>query len=328
MLADALKVEDELVKIVRRFTHEIVEGNDEEYTSRVLSAVRFASLASNPSIETIVPSRIWNPADHHSYPESFRSSCRTLLLCSRANYCQKTFPKPVDKVNAAGMLPRAVWMEILSYAHRDCKLKLSCQKLYSVKYLLIKTPLKSVGFETPKSEVAFLRQRLAEEKAKTQRLNKAKLEAEARFSLAEKERDAYRHLVQRLKARLSASLPGTAVDAIIESTEEADAAMLLDGGGGIQLVAPSGTGRELSRYFCFRTGELESDVREEGNSEMEDAEEASYDQMMVNDDSDSQSLSSSSDAEVLTGSGNEAQVSCKESMVGDTAAQLSSIGRR
>jgi hypothetical protein len=53
------------------------------------------------------------------------------------------------------------------------------------------------GFDTPLSEVEVLKRRLKEEKEKADRANKARLEAEARCHLAEKERDIYRLLALR-----------------------------------------------------------------------------------------------------------------------------------
>jgi hypothetical protein len=93
-----------------------------EFSQTVLSGVRFATLLPRPKIGTILPSTVWNPTIHHQYPDSFRMSCREILLCSNATQNQK--PKPIKEnssFNAAGLLPRVLWMEILSYTHRDCK---------------------------------------------------------------------------------------------------------------------------------------------------------------------------------------------------------------
>jgi len=53
------------------------------------------------------------------------------------------------------------------------------------------------GFETPPTEVEVLKRRLKEEKEKADLANKARLEADARCHLAEKERDIYRLLALR-----------------------------------------------------------------------------------------------------------------------------------
>jgi hypothetical protein len=113
-------VEYELVKIVRHQTPHH-QPNDNDFSHIVLSAVRFAPLAAYPVIETVIPGRIWNPTVHKYFPDSFRSSCKELLLCSLANYDQPIQKQPKTQVNVACMLPRALWMEVISYTHRDCK---------------------------------------------------------------------------------------------------------------------------------------------------------------------------------------------------------------
>jgi hypothetical protein len=113
-------VEYELVKIVRLQTpHD--RPNDNDFSHSVLSAVRFAPLATYPVIETVIPGRIWNPAIHKYFPDSFRRSSKELLLCSLAKYDQPIQKQPKAQVNVSCMLPRALWMEVLSYSHRDCK---------------------------------------------------------------------------------------------------------------------------------------------------------------------------------------------------------------
>jgi hypothetical protein len=115
-------IDGELMKIVRLQTSCDRSGVEaQEYSQEVLSPVRFAPLVSHPRIETVIPARVWAPSLHQFYPDSFRGSCKTLLLCSHSDYIQVVQPQPREKVNAASMLPRAVWLEILSYTHRDCK---------------------------------------------------------------------------------------------------------------------------------------------------------------------------------------------------------------
>lgn len=92
-----------------------------DFTQQVLSGVRFAPLIHRPIAETVIPSRVWNPSIHHYYPDSFRKSCKELLMCSNACYVQPVKPQPTERLNVASMLPAGVWMEILSYTHRDCK---------------------------------------------------------------------------------------------------------------------------------------------------------------------------------------------------------------
>jgi hypothetical protein len=110
------------VKVVR-ISSPTDQREAQEFTQRVLAGVRFAPLVSYPTIKTVILARIWNPSLHQYYPDSFRNSCKTLLLCSHANYTQSLKPRrpPKEQVNVASMLPRALWMEIMSYTHRDCK---------------------------------------------------------------------------------------------------------------------------------------------------------------------------------------------------------------
>jgi hypothetical protein len=130
-------VEDDLLKVtrigIRTNARKISIGSEmdtddpnplspAEFSQTVLSGVRFATLLPHPKIGTTLPSTVWNPNIHHQYPDSFRSSCREILLCSNAAQKQKPMPvKENSSVNVAGLLPRVVWMEILSYTHRDCK---------------------------------------------------------------------------------------------------------------------------------------------------------------------------------------------------------------
>lgn len=114
-------MEDELVKVIRIQTP---SPNDEkEFTLQVLSGVRFAPLVKKPNLKTVIPARVWSPTDHQAYPDSFRKACKQILLCSR----KSTQEREEDKleagkpINAASLLPRALWMEVLSFTHRDCK---------------------------------------------------------------------------------------------------------------------------------------------------------------------------------------------------------------
>lgn len=117
-------VGDELLKVVRNHTVGNINGN--EFSHHVISGVRFAPLIAYPSIETVIPARIWNPTIHSLFPDSFRDSCKALLLCSIAEFGQPIIPQPTQQLNVASMLPKAIWMEIMSYTHRDCKFQLKC----------------------------------------------------------------------------------------------------------------------------------------------------------------------------------------------------------
>jgi hypothetical protein len=102
-----------------------------------------------------------------------------LLLCSHAPYVQQ-IPlglRPTHQVNVAAVLPRAIWLEILSYTHHN-------------------------WFEPPQSEVSYLKQRLAEEQEISRKANEAHVKAEARCHVAERERDVYRLLARRWQSRL------------------------------------------------------------------------------------------------------------------------------
>ena len=96
---------------------------DEEFTSQILSGVRFAPLVRNLLKPTILPASIWNPAAQQLYPSEHQRASMEVLMCSNSTMVQPLPPVPVreDRINAAAMLPRGVWMEILSYTHRKCK---------------------------------------------------------------------------------------------------------------------------------------------------------------------------------------------------------------
>lgn len=62
------------------------------------------------------------------------------------------------------------------------------------------------GFEAPETDEGFLRQRLLEEQEHAKKANQARLEAEARCRVAERERDVYRLLARRWQSRLQVLL--------------------------------------------------------------------------------------------------------------------------
>lgn len=125
----------------------------------------------------------------------------------------------------------------------------------------------SIGFETPQSEVDFLRRRLAEEKANTERANAARIEAERRLEAAEKERDVYRVLARRWKTRTQTS-PGSSTEDS-ETIEEAAAAMLL---GSRESVSLLGFGN-MFRRFRARASAAAAARREESDSESDEEAE-------------------------------------------------------
>jgi len=189
-------VEDELVKVIR--TGVIAQGLeddeesdeaaslsglDEEFTSQLLSGVRFAPLAMLPVIYTIIPSNVWNPSIRRFYPNEHRCASMALLMCSNSEIVQPLprVPTPDERFNAAAMLPKSIWLEILSYTHRR-------------------------WFAPEQNETDFLKRRLREEKAKTAKAERARREAEARCLAAERERAVYRLLARRWQSRLNALL--------------------------------------------------------------------------------------------------------------------------
>lgn len=123
-------MEDELVKVVRvgNISFEIEQETancrmEEEFTTQILSGVRFAPLLCHPSSPTVLPAYVWDPSMQRFYPSEHQRSCMEILMCSNSMVVQPlpVVPRVEERVNAAAMLPRSVWMEILSYTHRKCK---------------------------------------------------------------------------------------------------------------------------------------------------------------------------------------------------------------
>lgn len=243
--------------------------SEEEFTVEVISAVRFAPLIPNPSTKTVLPARIWSPAEHHFYPESFRNACKEVLLCSNAKRNQPVLPQPPQKtVNSASMIPQDLWVKVLSFTHRD-------------------------WFETPQNELEFLRKKLAEEKANVERANAAKLEAERKCEMAEKERDVYRLLARRWQSRMQAS--SNAADQDSDTVEEEAAAILMSGREHNMMF---GIGNMLRRFrarasVAGRHDEEDSDD-EDASDRMEEDNDGDDDDEM-NEDSDEEEEESSSD---------------------------------
>jgi len=245
-------VGDELVKVVRSQS-ENPEGS-QRFTTKVISGVRFAPLIANPSIQTIIPARVWNPSNHSLYPDSFRGACNELLLCSNAGRNQPVKVCPPKTINVASMLPRALWVEVLSFTHRD-------------------------WFAVPMNEVDYLRRRLAEEQANVERANQAKQEAESKYRLAERERDIYKILARTLRSRLNTNILEESNDS--ETIEETAAAMLF---GGRESLSTFDLGRMVRR---FRTP-VASAVAEYRNDE-EMGDDADEDFEFSEDDDDDMS---------------------------------------
>lgn len=221
-------VEDELIKVVRN--HYSGGNTNDEFSQYVISGVRFAPLIAYPSIETVIPARIWNPCIHSQFPVSFRSSCKALLLCSNAEYEQPIKPQPGQQLNVAAMLPKHIWMEIMSYTHRDY-------------------------FKAPESEVEMLRRRWKEERENAEKANRARLEAESRCHLAERERDIHQLMARRWKSRLHAQLG----EEIHDDLEDAAISMMFGASDNMSLF-------RLLRRFQAQMDDSESEEEEDEES--------------------------------------------------------------
>jgi len=190
-------VDDELVKVVRigDLTGEvpgstITAYNGRRYpnpnyvgsgfTQQVLTSVRFAPLVLNPRIETVIPGRVWTPSNQKYYPEAFKEATNQLFMCSNSNVVQPIPPpkKTEDRINFAAMLPKVIWMEILSFTHRK-------------------------WFDSEETEMSRTKKRLFEEQSNASKAYVAQLDAERRCLVAEKERDVYRLLAKRWQSRLN-----------------------------------------------------------------------------------------------------------------------------
>lgn len=146
---------------------------------------------------------------------------------------------------------------------------LETQKLASFYFFL------EIGFNVPMNEVEFLKKRLAEEEAKAERANEARREAEARFRLAERERDVYKVLARTLRSRLSEGSVRSS-----EVMEESATEMLLGG-------------RET--FLSFSLGQvLRLLSRERDDEEMEEGEEED-DDFLEDDDDDDDEMSDAMD---------------------------------
>jgi len=185
-------VDDELVKVMRVGNISLeVEGDreddnsslvglNEEFTSQILSGVRFAPLVLKPVVNTVIPANVWNPSTQRGYPSEFKHASIQLLMCSNSELIQPLprVPSEEERFNVAAMLPRTIWLEILSYTHRK-------------------------WFEPEHNETEYLKRRLREEKAKVAKAEKARREAEERCLAVERERAVYRLLARRWQSRLN-----------------------------------------------------------------------------------------------------------------------------
>ncbi len=179
---------------------------DKEFTSQILSGVRFAPLVSLPSLTTAIPSSVWNPSIQRSYPPEFQRASMELLMCSNSCIVQPPprEPRPDELFNAAAMLPRALWVEILSYTHRKCKRSSHFSVLKWCHFCL--TFFSFIGFEPEQNETEYLKRRLREEKAKAAQAERSRKDAEERCLALERECALSRLLARRWQSRLNALL--------------------------------------------------------------------------------------------------------------------------
>lgn len=112
-------------------------------------------------------------------------------------------PQPVNpttmesRINLASQLPKSIWLEILSFTHRD-------------------------WFAQPESETDVLRRRLEQEQLAVRRADDARRDAEMRMRAMERERDGYRRLALRSQARLQALLQERGIDSSEEMLTDDD----------------------------------------------------------------------------------------------------------
>ena len=100
-------VEDSLVKVRRSR----IEGTHYE----IITSVYFAQLAENPKFEVLIPSTIWDPALHNTFPCDFQESIWVLLLCTNS---------PSPSVNIAASIPKDIWLYIFRFMNKNCECRL------------------------------------------------------------------------------------------------------------------------------------------------------------------------------------------------------------
>jgi hypothetical protein len=153
----------------------------------------------------------------------------------------------------------------------DC----SCCFLILLCILIVSVLIVVPGFETPQNEVEFLRRKLAEERANTERANAARMEAERRCEAAEKERDVYRILARRWKTRLQASSEGAGDDN--ETIEETAAAMLVGSRESVSLLGLGNVFRRFRARASAAARREESDDDSNDSDSEEDEENEAFD---------------------------------------------------
>ena len=206
-----LLVEDELVKVVRvgsislelegDVTMETEDGGSSlagmaggEFTSQILSGVRFAPLSTSLIKNTVIPAKVWNPLVQSGYSAEFKRASMQLLLSANSALIQPLprQPRQRERFNVAAMLPKTIWLEILSFTHRKCRAHpvvfVDARNLTISLVLLCLSLLCPLGFAPEQNEADYLRRRLREEKAKVANAERMRREAEERCLAVERER--------------------------------------------------------------------------------------------------------------------------------------------
>jgi|EP01082_Thalassiosira_pseudonana_P002578 protein-L-isoaspartate O-methyltransferase len=284
-------VDDELVKIERvgnvssdvegEMEHEdgarSISGLSREFTSQILSGVRFAPLTNSRSmVQTVIPAHVWNPSVQRMYPSEFKRASMHLLMCSNSELVQPlpTTPRPDERVNVAAMLPKSIWVEILSFTHRK-------------------------WFEPELNETEYLKRRLREEKAKNSHLERARRDAEERCTAVEREKTVYRMLAMRWQSRVNVLISrqgsqGEAADRQAQADEELS--NLLDLGGvpslsvlRSMLQRMSDVQEEEESSESYEDSTVIVDAQQEGELDIADMEEDHAEEEEVFFDSDEES---------------------------------------
>ena len=112
-------VDDELLKIIRTPSSSLTDV-DSCFTTQTISGVTFAPLLAQPQMSTTIPAAQWNMANHHLYPDSFKQATKTLLLCRNPKALQPLEKKPKHNMNLSALLPKEVWLNVLSFTTRRC----------------------------------------------------------------------------------------------------------------------------------------------------------------------------------------------------------------
>lgn len=277
-----ITVDDDLVKVLRvsetRHTEETPDDAaaarprrlrgyasllSNDFSVQVLSGVRFANLLETPAIPTILPSRIWEPARHARYPDSFKRACKQIMLCSRSDVVQPAPPVVTELVNAAAILPRAVWLKVLSYTTRD-------------------------WFEPPRDAEQLLRRRLRDEEAALRQAEQARQRAETRLAVMERERDFYKSLALRWQARLRNAVGEDAADDADDGLLGTDQVLvrMQDGGGRNFLRLFGARLRRANRRLLRGDSDAEDEDHISDDEEQEDVDLEDHESVQDVDDDD------------------------------------------